>query len=106
MRCVFIALVLILGCIGSETNEVVREDVGSNPDKVEHVKNMKLTSVFGEGELIPSEFSCDGVDVNPPLKISSIPENSKSLVLIVDDPDAPMGTWDHWLVYNIDPQKN
>nr|MDO8132980.1 YbhB/YbcL family Raf kinase inhibitor-like protein [Candidatus Njordarchaeum guaymaensis] len=52
---------------------------------------------------IPSKYTCDGRDVNPPLKIEDIPKETQSLVLIVDDPDAPAGTFDHWIVWNIPP---
>lgn len=59
---------------------------------------------FINGSLINKKYSCDGEDVNPPLVIQNTPSSAKSLVLIVDDPDAPMGTWTHWLVWNIDPK--
>lgn len=55
------------------------------------------------GEKIPIVFTCDGKDMSPPLEFSEIPPKTKSLVLIMDDPDAPMGTWVHWVVYNIPP---
>jgi len=63
---------------------------------------MKLSSPdFNDNELIPKRFTCQGEDVSPTLLIENLPANAKSLVLIVDDPDAPMGTWVHWVVYNI-----
>lgn len=63
---------------------------------------MKITSPnFKDNEFIPKKFTCEGEDVNPALIIEGIPEEAKSLALIVDDPDAPMGTWVHWVVYDI-----
>ena len=63
---------------------------------------MNLTSsAFLHNGQMPSEYTCDGSDLSPPLSITDIPKNSKSLVLICDDPDAPVGTWDHWVVFNI-----
>ncbi len=68
------------------------------------VEELKVTSpVFNHKGSIPRKYACDGNDVNPPLKIEGLPEGTESLVLIVDDPDAPMGTWDHWVVWNIPP---
>lgn len=61
------------------------------------------SGAFSGGEIIPARYTCDGEGVNPDLEISSVPENAKSLVLIVDDPDAPMGNFNHWVVWNIDP---
>jgi Raf kinase inhibitor-like YbhB/YbcL family protein len=64
--------------------------------------NMKITSPdFKNSELIPKKFTCDGEDVSPGLVIESIPQQAKSLALVVDDPDAPMGTWVHWVVYDM-----
>lgn len=65
---------------------------------------MNLTSsAFSHNGNIPSEYTCDGSDLSPPLGISDVPSNAKSLVLISDDPDAPVGTWDHWVVFDIPP---
>ena len=59
------------------------------------------SSVFSEGEMIPTRYTCDGPDVSPDLAWSGIPETAQSLALICDDPDAPMGTWVHWVLFNI-----
>ncbi len=64
----------------------------------------KLTvrsSAFENNKLIPQKYTCDGEDVNPPLTIEGIPKEAKSLTLLMDDPDAPSGTFDHWVVWNI-----
>ena len=60
--------------------------------------------VFKQNQMIPSKHTCDGADVSPPLLIGNIPAGTKSLALIVDDPDAPAGTWVHWVLWNIDPK--
>jgi Raf kinase inhibitor-like YbhB/YbcL family protein len=63
---------------------------------------MRITSPeFKHNESIPRKFTCQGEDVSPALVIEGIPEGAKSLALIVDDPDAPMGMWVHWVVYDI-----
>ena len=68
---------------------------------------MKITSsAFQEGGNIPSKFTCDGSDTSPPLQITGVPSEAKSLALITDDPDAPSGLFTHWLVWNIPPQTN
>ena len=64
--------------------------------------NMQLTSTaFKEGGPIPALYTCDGKDISPQLKWTNAPANSQSLVLIADDPDAPAGTWVHWVLYDL-----
>jgi hypothetical protein len=71
---------------------------------------MKLISpAFAHDGRIPARYTCDGDNVNPPLKIEDVPQEAQSLVLILEDPDVPRnlrkdGMWDHWLVYDIPPQ--
>ena len=68
---------------------------------------MKISSpAFQEGGTIPEKFSKNGPNVNPELRIEGAPAEAKSLALIVDDPDAPVGLFTHWLVWNIDPKTN
>lgn len=62
------------------------------------------SSAFQNNAMIPVKYTCDGENTNPPLLFSDVPENTKSLILIMDDPDAPSGTWVHWIVWNIDPK--
>ena len=59
------------------------------------------SSAFEEGGLIPAKYTCDGADVSPPLQWDAVPEGTKSIALICDDPDAPMGTWVHWVLFNL-----
>jgi Raf kinase inhibitor-like YbhB/YbcL family protein len=60
-----------------------------------------ISSAFQEGGMIPKQYTCDDKDVSPPLAWDSVPEGTKSLALICDDPDAPMGTWVHWVLYDL-----
>jgi len=64
------------------------------------------SSVFQEGGMIPPKYTCDGDDMSPPLEWTGIPEATKSLALISDDPDAPVGTWVHWVMWNIPSDLN
>jgi len=65
-------------------------------------KELKVSSTAFQHEgMIPVKYTCDGKNISPPLDIEHIPEKTKSLVLVVDDPDAPKGVWVHWVVWNI-----
>lgn len=80
-------------------NETVTEDT-------EVMRRLTVSSLaFQHNGLIPQKYTCDGQDINPPLKVEGVPAETKSLVLIMDDPDAPLGTWDHWIVWNIPPTR-
>jgi len=78
---------------------------GANNEKVPGVAmNIQLTSTaFADGQPIPAKYTCDGNDVSPPLQWTNTPANTRSFALIADDPDAPMGTWVHWVAYNLSP---
>ncbi len=60
-----------------------------------------VSPVFSQGGIIPKKFTCTGENVSPPLSWKGVPEGSRSIALIADDPDAPMGTWVHWVYYNL-----
>jgi len=63
------------------------------------------STAFKEGEIIPALYTCKGKDISPPLAWSNVPVEATTIVLIVDDPDAPVGTWVHWVYYNIPTQR-
>jgi hypothetical protein len=62
---------------------------------------MLSSPAFEQGKPIPKQYSCEGRDVSPPLRWSDAPANAKALALVCDDPDAPAGTWVHWVIYDI-----
>jgi Raf kinase inhibitor-like protein, YbhB/YbcL family len=99
----FSVLTLFISC-ASRPQPVAQQPPAnqSNQEKAE----FKLTSTaFKEGQPIPSTYTCDGVNVSPPLEWSGLPKNAKSIAIIADDPDAPGGMWVHWVLYNL-PAKN
>ena len=74
----------------------------SEVSRVQDFKVLTISSpAFGSNEMIPEKYTCEGVNISQPLDITGIPEQAQCLALIMDDPDAPMGTWVHWVVWNI-----
>jgi Raf kinase inhibitor-like YbhB/YbcL family protein len=94
--CLFIFFLLLCICLGSHSN-------GQSARGGEKMEIKMTSSAFKEGDMIPKKYTCDGQDVSPPLAWDSVPEGTKSLALISDDPDAPMGTWVHWVIFNLPP---
>jgi Raf kinase inhibitor-like YbhB/YbcL family protein len=80
------------------------EQVDTGPAGGEKMEIKITSSAFAEGGMIPSKYTCDGADVSPPLQWDAVPEGTKSIALISDDPDAPMGTWVHWVLFNLPAQ--
>jgi Raf kinase inhibitor-like YbhB/YbcL family protein len=112
---IFLILIFVIGCQKQITEVNVKQNkhnTENNNLNIENeiknsqgVENMKLTSpAFKNNSMMPSEYTCDGDGVSPELSIADVPNNAKSLVLISDDPDAPAGTWDHWVMFNIPPE--
>jgi len=96
-------LVTVAGILAFWKNS--QAPVYGEPSRTIKTSSMNISSVeFKNNEPIPAKFTCQGNGINPELKISGVPENAKNLALIMDDPDAPMGTFTHWLIWNIDPK--
>jgi Raf kinase inhibitor-like YbhB/YbcL family protein len=92
-----VALMLLLSSCDESEQVGLRAKGGKDMD-------IKITSPAFENEgLIPAKYTCDGEDISPPLKWDAVPEDTKSIVLISDDPDAPVGTWVHWVLFNLPP---
>jgi hypothetical protein len=92
----------VILAIGITIIFIITNNIGCIENQQSRFGNMKLSSsAFEDNKMIPSEYTCDGTDLSPPLSFSNIPENTKSLALIMDDPDAPIKTWVHWLIWNI-----
>lgn len=102
--------VLLLSLLAVGCTHTVVGNLNSNNGAAADAHTMYLESpAFKNNESIPPKYTCDGESINPPLVLSGIPERTKSLVLLVHDPDVPKdlkpdGMFDHWVLYNIPPQ--
>src|SRR5437660_11972756 len=98
-----LGLPLLLGCARSAQSPPAapQSDVAQSTNL-----SIKLTSAaFQGGEAIPRQYTCDGVNVSPPIEWSGVPKTAKTIAIIADDPDAPSGTFVHWVLYNL-PAEN
>ena len=100
MSIVSLGILFLGACATPSTKTAASTEAPS--EAMEPATPFELTSmVFTEGASIPVRYSCDGEDISPPLAWSDPPAGTQSLALIMDDPDAPVGTWDHWVVFNL-----
>jgi len=92
-------LLTLMGC-ANRTQPITQPLVTSTPTEAK--TEIKLTSTaFKEGEPIPRQYTCDGVNISPPLEWGKVPKTVKTIAIVDDDPDAPARTWVHWVVYNL-----
>src|SRR3954466_5372786 len=92
--CIAMALFVEACGGGDDSPSAEAPDAGSDVIDV-------ASAAFGEGEPIPVEYTCDGKELSPPLRWSGVPDDAQALALVVDDPDAPGGTFVHWVVVDI-----
>ena len=99
-------MLVISGCVQNEGKmSTSKESPGTGQgNESMNIQSIKVfSSAFESNGTIPRKYACDGKNINPPLEFEGIPEEAESLVLIMDDPDAPMKTFTHWIVWNIEP---
>ena len=91
---IVVAVLLFCSCKNNE-----QADSGTVGGKKMEIKI--TSSAFEDGGLIPAKYTCDGADISPPLQWEAVPEGTSSIALICDDPDAPVGTFVHWVLFNL-----
>jgi Raf kinase inhibitor-like YbhB/YbcL family protein len=100
-------MLILTGCVQTRNNETLRQGVGeerANTRTIIPTDRLIVSSpTFDPNTEIPRNYTCDGKGINPPLRITGVPQDTESLALIMDDPDAPKGTMTHWVVWNIPP---
>lgn len=82
-------------------NAIKKNNYSSLPSRNQGGTMVVTSPAFNEGGLIPRQYTCDGIDVSPPLQWSNVPEGTAAFAVINDDPDAPGGTWVHWVLFNL-----
>jgi Raf kinase inhibitor-like YbhB/YbcL family protein len=95
-----LALIALTSC-GADNRAANRTNGGTAVENATLTKLKLTSSAFQDGQPIPSQYACDGVDQPPPLSWGEPPQGTKSFALVIDDPDAPSGTFRHWGVFDI-----
>ena len=97
-----LAFALLFSGCAQKPHEAVAGD--SNVGAMKNTSLFRITSpAYAEGQQYPEKYTCDGQEINPPLEFAGVPDGTKTIALIFDDPDAPGGTYDHWIMWNIPP---
>jgi Raf kinase inhibitor-like YbhB/YbcL family protein len=94
-----LSALVFFGCSTAPKPVPPQPPAKQSPDKKSEIK--VTSAAFQEGQPIPRQYTCDGVNVSPPLEWSGVPKTAKTIAIIADDPDAPSGTWVHWVLYNL-----
>ena len=89
----------LLGC--GQSPRTASSPSSRQPAQAEASEIKLVSNAFKEGQPIPLQYTCSGVNVSPPLEWSGVPKSAKTIAIIADDPDAPAGTWVHWVLYNL-----
>src|SRR3954466_3312781 len=100
MRVASIALLLMLVAACAKAPSTPNPPAAQSPQTPPAGPKLS-SSAFSEGQPIPRPYTCDGVNISPPLEWSGLPKSAKTIAIIADDPDAPAGTWVHWVIYNL-----
>lgn len=98
LRIFFAVCLITFGCIAC------RSYLQQSAERSEEYQITITSAAFDAGKAIQPKYTCDGQDVSPPLSWTGVPSGTESLVLITEDPDAPIGTWIHWIIFDIPPQ--
>ena len=99
-----IRLMVVSSVIFAVSAAIQADEAEEKPEEEVEMAKLELKSdAFEQGETIPKKYTCDGNDISPRLSWGQPPEGTRELVLICDDPDAPVGTWDHWVLYGLAP---
>jgi Raf kinase inhibitor-like YbhB/YbcL family protein len=94
-----LATTALIGC--SRESQPVPANVSAQPAQQQQSQMKVESAAFKEGQPIPRQYTCDGINISPPLEWSGVPKSAKTIAIIADDPDAPAGTWVHWVLYNL-----